>query len=85
MLLLLLVPRRRVVLAARLVSRRFETTYLHVAPDGDCWTSPKLFAAKHLPEDFVVSLPVAPDFDADALTEEQRRIIYDTKALPAGL
>jgi hypothetical protein len=56
--------------------------FLHVAPDGDHWTGPTIFAAKHLPTGFVVSVPIADDFDTTRLTEEQLRQIYDTKALP---
>jgi len=62
-----------------------EQLYLHVAPDGDSWTGPTIFAAKHLPADFVVSVKVPAGFDPDALTEQQLQEIYDSKALPAAV
>jgi hypothetical protein len=59
--------------------------FLHVAPDGDAWTGPTIFAAKHLPTDFVVSVPIPDGFDIGRLTEAQRQRIYDDKALPIEL
>ena len=32
--------------------------FLHVGPSGDCWTGPSIFAAKHLPPDYVKSIPL---------------------------
>lgn len=32
--------------------------YLHVAPDGDYWTSGEIFAAKHLQPDYVKSIAI---------------------------
>jgi hypothetical protein len=57
--------------------------FLHVAPDGDSWTATEIFAAKHLPSDFIVSIPLPEGFDPAQLTEAQLQQIYDTKRLPA--
>ena len=57
--------------------------YIHIAPDGDHWLSDdKVYAAKHVPEDFVVSLPLPADFDVTSLTEAELHAAYDSKSLP---
>lgn len=45
------------------------TEYLHLAPDGDWWVGSELYAAKHLPSNYVrsIALPKAP-FDQAVLT-----------------
>ncbi|KAG8457964.1 hypothetical protein KFE25_012635 [Diacronema lutheri] len=59
--------------------------YLHVAPDGDHWSGPGIFAAKHLSTDFIVSVPIRADFPIEMLTEQDLTDIYDTKRLPPRL
>ena len=75
------------------------TLYLHVGPSGDCWTGPSIFAAKHLPPDYVKSIPLdeslvgvvdrllelleAGDDDDDG--QVWTRIIYDEGILPPKL
>ena len=70
-----------------------DQTYLHVAPSGDWWTGPSIFAAKHLQPDYVRSIKIPADFDpelmlggddhASALKLLYR--IYDDGELPAHL
>jgi hypothetical protein len=74
--------------------------YLHVGPSGDCWTGPSIFAAKHLPPDYVKSIPLDESLvgDVDRLLELLEggddddndgqvwtRIIYDEGILPPKL
>ena len=68
--------------------------FLHVAPDGDWWTGPELFAAKHLEPDYVRSIPINHPHSIEDIEdwiesmddeEEQQKIlrnIYDTKVMP---
>lgn len=56
--------------------------FLHIAPDGDHWTGPPTFAAKHLPSDFIVSVPIETEDDALGLTDEELRAMYDSKCMP---
>mmetsp|Transcript_39478 Transcript_39478/g.118506 ORF Transcript_39478/g.118506 Transcript_39478/m.118506 type:complete len:180 (-) Transcript_39478:1764-2303(-) len=70
--------------------RRRQQLYLHIAPCGDHWTSPELFAAKHLQPDYVRSIPVPDNFDAedaffgeeDDGGEEVIRRAYDEGSIP---
>ncbi|KAJ1622709.1 hypothetical protein T492DRAFT_1060176 [Pavlovales sp. CCMP2436] len=59
--------------------------FLHVAPDGDHWTGPSIFAAKHLASDFMVSISLPAGFDPEQLTQAQLTEIYDTKKLPSDV
>lgn len=59
--------------------------FLHVAPDGDHWSGPTIFAAKHLSTDFIVSVPIQVDFELEKLTDADLTEIYDTKRLPERL
>jgi hypothetical protein len=56
--------------------------YLHIAPCGDHWQAPAIFAAKHLPAGFIRSFAIPPGFCADHLTESACRAAYDTGKLP---
>jgi D-lactate dehydrogenase (cytochrome) len=52
--------------------------YLHVAPCGDAWVAPGIFAAKHLQADYVRSFgPVSASFDAEELSDDERKALYD--------
>jgi hypothetical protein len=65
--------------------------FLHVGPDGDCWTGKSIFAAKHLQPDYVQSIEIPRDMDAVTLVEyleDQPTVaqeIYDTKKFPTEL
>ena len=71
------------------------TVYLHVGPSGDCWTGSSLFAAKHLPPDYVKSVPLVTGNTTSVPVDQQERIVelleeradlaqqvYDTGSIP---
>jgi hypothetical protein len=41
--------------------------FLHISPSGDWWTGGKMYAAKHLPSDYVKSLLLPEGFNVDSL------------------
>ncbi|KAF0682913.1 Aste57867_25001 [Aphanomyces stellatus] len=45
------------------------TIFLHISPCGDWWTGGSMYAAKHLPSDYVKSLPLPVDFDESTLED----------------
>lgn len=53
--------------------------FLHIAPCGDAWVSPELFAAKHLNNDYVRSFgPIDEEsLDVDEMEIEVLQSIYD--------
>ena len=70
--------------------------YLHVGPSGDFWTGHSIFAAKHLPPDYVKSVKLDDDMDVDGLLElleeasdydgtQWTRAIYDEGSFPKDL
>ena len=69
--------------------------HLHIAPDGDWWTSDdaEIFAAKHLQPDYVHSLPIDNEeiiFFLETYQNQEKLTIwmqnaYDTKSLPLDL
>ena len=70
--------------------------YFHIAPSGDWWTGPSIFAAKHLQPDYVKSIKLPPDFDpelalggdSDDQDDHAMKLlykIYDDGELPAHL
>mmetsp|Transcript_17925 Transcript_17925/g.17995 ORF Transcript_17925/g.17995 Transcript_17925/m.17995 type:complete len:124 (+) Transcript_17925:100-471(+) len=57
-----------------------DINYIHISPDGDWWLGPEIFAAKHLPDGFVKSIPLPRNFDEDLLTGVRDEVfmnIYD--------
>jgi hypothetical protein len=67
--------------------------YLHVGPSGDFWTGSAMFAAKHLPPDYVKSIRLDhTTLDVDTLMgllendgNVWTRAIYDNQVLPQDL
>mmetsp|Transcript_22087 Transcript_22087/g.50116 ORF Transcript_22087/g.50116 Transcript_22087/m.50116 type:complete len:121 (+) Transcript_22087:121-483(+) len=69
--------------------------YFHIAPSGDWWTGPSIFAAKHLQSDYVKSIKVPADFDPELVLGDDRADpsaglkllykIYDDGELPSHL
>jgi hypothetical protein len=68
-----------------------DKVYLHVGPAGDCWTGDNIFAAKHLPPDYVKSIHLPDDLSTEILLEEMEQNpalgqqAYDTESLPEVL
>jgi hypothetical protein len=62
-----------------------EQLYLHIAPCGDHWQSPAIFAAKHMTEGYVKSFPIPADFCTDHLDEAVFQAAYDSGVLPSAL
>lgn len=70
--------------------------YLHLAPGGDAFIGDQMFAAKHLSTDYLRSIKITDDPDADSDFEETVEAwcatakmsvlqeIYDSGELPAG-
>jgi len=58
--------------------------YLHIAPCGDHWQSPAIFAAKHMTEGYVKSFPIPADFCTEHLDEAALQAAYDSGVLPSA-
>ena len=77
------------------VSTKKYGCHLHIAPDGDWWTSEdaEIYAAKHLQPDYVRSLPIDNEeiiFFLETYQNQEQLTIwmqnaYDTKSLPFEL
>ena len=62
-----------------------QPVYLHIAPCGDHWQGPEIFAAKHMTAGYVKSFPVPASFSTEHLDEAACQAAYDTGALPLAL
>ena len=59
-----------------------QPVYLHIAPCGDHWQGPEIFAAKHMTAGYIKSFPVPASFCTEHLDEAACQAAYDAGALP---
>lgn len=87
------VSRRLVVRPTVLLGRwatggaQTEPHFLHIAPSGDWWQGPAIYAAKHNPSNYVKSLeiPEGHTVDLDDVEEKQLHAMYDDEIIPASV
>ena len=65
-------------------SKNKTVNYIHIAPCGDWWIGSDIYAAKHNPTDYILSLPLPNNFDQTILTNTPNskfQHAYDKKSL----
>jgi len=51
--------------------------FIHISPSGDAWVGPSMFAAKHLPSNYLRSIEISHDADIARLEDRLSTLRYD--------